>query len=106
MKSREYYISLIDSARKLVTALEAVGCCGFDFQRAGIIPNGSAFAIAEGIDTTIMLLNDSIAACRHAIDLIDNKQYSIPLSDTEHKLIEITGQLIESLYCSTLSDAL
>ena len=106
MKSREYYISLIDSARKLVTALETIGCCGFDFQRAGIISDNSAFAIAEGIDTAIMLLNGAVAACRHAIDLIDNKQYSIPLSDTERKLIEITGQLIESLGCSTLSDAL
>lgn len=106
MKSKEYYLSLIDSARKLVTTLEAIGCCGFDFQRAGIISDNSAFAIAEGIDTAIIILNDAIAACRHAIDLIDNKPYSIPLSDAEHKLIEITGQLIESLRCSTLSDAL
>jgi hypothetical protein len=105
MKSREYYLSLIDSARKLVTTLEAVGCCGFDFQRAGIISSDSAFAVAEGIDTAIMLLNDTIAACRHAIDLIDNKPYSIPLSDTERKLIEIAGQLIESLCCSTLPNA-
>jgi hypothetical protein len=106
MRSKECYLSLIDSARKLVTTLEAIGCCGFDFQRAGIISDNSAFAIAEGIDTAIMLLNDAIAACRHAIDLIDNKPYSIPLSDPERKLIEIAGQLIESLGCSTLSDAL
>jgi hypothetical protein len=53
-----------------------------------------------------MLLNGAIAACRHAVDLIDNKPYSIPLSDTERRLIEIAGQLIESLGCSTLSDAL
>jgi hypothetical protein len=101
MRSREYYLSLIDSARKLVTALEAIGCCGFDFQRAGIIPNDSAFSIAEGIDTAVMLLNDVVAACCHAVDLIDSKPFCSPLSDTERKLIEIAGELIASIKCST-----
>jgi hypothetical protein len=106
MRSREHYLSLIDSARKLVAILEAVGCCGFDFQRAGIISDNSAFAIAEGIDTAIMTLNGAISACLHAVDLIDNKPYCAPLSDTERKLIEITGELITSLCYSTRSDAL
>jgi hypothetical protein len=105
MRSREYYLSIIDSARKLVAALEAVVCCGFDFQRAGIIASESAFAIAEGIDTTITLLNDAISACHHAADLIGNKPFCDPLSDAERKLIEIVGELVCSLNCSTLSDA-
>ena len=100
------YDSLIDSARDLIAKLESIGCAGFDYQRAGIIPDSSAFAIAEGIDTAIMLLRDTIAACNHAHDLIDKKPYSIPLSDTERKLIEITSELIDSVNCSTRSEAL
>ena len=62
----------------------------------------------EGISTgqLIMLLRDTIAACNHAHDLIDKKPYSIPLSDTERKLIEITSELIDSVNCSTRSEAL
>ena len=102
---KQHYLSLIDSARQLIATLEAVGCSGFNYQRAGIIPDQASFAIAEGMDTAIMLLRDTISACIHAVDLIERKPYCRPLSDTERKLIKITSGLLSSANCSTLQNA-
>lgn len=98
MKSREYYISLIDSARKLVTALEAIGCAGFDLKQSGILTEENAFTLAAGADLAIVILNAAIEASRHAIDIVDGVSYADPKTENELQLLDCVTDLFQ---CST-----
>lgn len=103
MKSREYYISLIDSARKLVTALEAIGCAGFDLKQSGILTEENAFTPAAGADLAIVILNAAIDASRHAIDIVDGISYADPMTEKEMQLLSCVSDLCG---CSTQQNGL
>ena len=87
MKKKGFYEALLTKARLLISDMERIGCAGFDLKAEGLVSENAAFDIAGSADCIIVLLRELVSACQHALDIVDRKAYSVPLSDYETKLI-------------------